>query len=108
MRLAAGVYDATASFPRAEVFGITQQLRRAAASVPSNIAEGRGHGSARDYRRFLYNARGSLFELQTQLLLAKDLHYLADSRCEGLVNATEEVIRIVNGLIHYLERALTG
>ena len=73
MQLARNLYEATASFPKVEMFGLTQQIRRAAVSVPSNIAEGRGRLADRGLRVFLAQARGSLFEVQTQLELAHDL-----------------------------------
>jgi four helix bundle protein len=93
------VYQATRTFPRDETYGLTNQIRRAAVSVPSNIAEGYGRGALNDYIRFLQMARGSLFELQTQLLLAGDLDYLDEDKVEGLTSQTEEVRRILQGLI---------
>lgn len=70
MKLAAEVYRCTEGFPKHEVYGLTSQIRRASVSVPSNIAEGKGHRSEREFSHYLYHARGSLFELETQLLLA--------------------------------------
>jgi four helix bundle protein len=70
MKLVYEVYRVTVGFPKHEVYGLTQQMRRAAVSVPSNIAEGKGHRSDREFTRFLFHARGSLLELQTQILIA--------------------------------------
>lgn len=97
------VYGATASFPREELFGLTQQMRRAAVSVPSNIAEGFGRYWLADYICFLDIALGSVFELQTQLRLAHDLNYLKDS---AILDDATEVARILNGLIASLRRRL--
>lgn len=66
MELALSVYEGTATFPKQELYGLAQQMRRAAVSVPSNIAEGKGHRSDKEFQRFLYHARGSLMELETQ------------------------------------------
>ncbi len=73
MQLATGIYRLTQGFPREEIYGLTSQLRRAAVSVPSNISEGHGRSGVGEYRHFLWIARGSNFELQTQLEIAKTL-----------------------------------
>src|SRR5579872_334765 len=78
MELAVNVYRSTAKFPHEEMYSLTQQMRRAAVPVPSNIGEGKGRGSKRDFRQFLFNARGSLLELQTQIMIAQNLGYLTD------------------------------
>src|SRR4051812_21214849 len=77
MRLTVGIYKATGSFPRHEVYGLSQQMRRAAVSVPSNIAEGKGQHTDRAFCGFLFHARGALLELQTQLMIAQELEYLS-------------------------------
>ena len=106
MKLASDVYRATAAFPRQEVYGLSQQMRRAAVSVPSNIAEGRGHRSDREFTNFLLHARGSLLELQTQILIAEDLEYFSAGQFEMLRDAADGVGRALNGLINSLrERA---
>jgi four helix bundle protein len=74
--LALAVYRASAGFPKHEVYGLASQMRRAAVSVPSNIAEGKGHSSNGDFGRFLLHARGSLLELQTQIVIAQGLQYM--------------------------------
>ena len=82
--LAISVYSATRDFPRDEVFGLSSQLRRAAVSIASNIAEGKGRLSNKDSLRFFGNARGSLFEVETQIDIAEKLHYLAATDAERL------------------------
>ncbi|MCK5879709.1 MAG: four helix bundle protein [Holophagae bacterium] len=72
------VYEATSSFPRSELYGITNQLRRSAVSVPSNIAEGAARGTTKEFIRFLYISLGSLSELETQLIVSKELGYEFD------------------------------
>ena len=73
--LALDVYTCTREFPRSEIYGLSAQMRRAAVSVPSNIAEGKGRYSQREFVQFLHHARGSLLELETQLEIARDLGY---------------------------------
>jgi len=103
MQLARLVYRLTESFPKEERFGLTSQLRRCAVSVPSNIAEGHGRLSDRVLRTFLATARGSLFELETQTLLAIDFNYLKPADAQETLSLASEVARILNGLIKTLE-----
>src|ERR1017187_1460962 len=93
------IYRATSGFPREEVFGLTSQLRRSAVSVPSNIAEGQGRATKGEFIQFLSHARGSLFELETQLVVAGKLGYIALDRQQTLGSQTEEIARILNGLL---------
>jgi four helix bundle protein len=102
MKLVCEVYRETTGFPKQEVYGLTQQMRRAAVSVPSNIAEGKGHRSDREFTHFLLHARGSLLELQTQILIAQELQYLAEVRTGLLLEAADRVGRGLNGLINAL------
>ena len=97
------VYRVTKVFPREEVYGLTAQIRRAVVSIPSNIAEGQGRGSTGEFRQFLGHARGSLFELRTQLVIAEKLGYLNPSDAEKLKSAAAEVGRILNGLLTSLK-----
>jgi four helix bundle protein len=103
MKLAREIYRSTASFPKHELYGLSQQVRRAAVSVPSNIAEGKGHRSDKEFMHFLFHARGSLWELQTQLLIADELQYLSKPESRCLLNMAEGVSRALSGLIHALE-----
>ncbi len=98
MDLAVAVYQATKAFPRDEIYGLTSQVRRAAVSVPSNIAEGQGRGTAAE---FLYHTRvsvGSLQEMETQLMIAGRLCYLNDGQVQTLLDASAEVARLASGL----------
>ena len=97
--LAAHVYRTTEAFPRNEIYGLTSQLRRAAVSVASNIAEGQGRLTKGEFQHFLGQSRGSLLELETQLAIALDLRYLAASELAFLEARTSEVMRLLNGLI---------
>jgi four helix bundle protein len=97
MRLAREIYRASAAFPDAERFGLSSQIRRAAISVPSNIAEGAGRGTPADYARYLRIARGSLMELDTQLWIARDLDFLSDiTELQALL---QRVAAMLNALI---------
>jgi four helix bundle protein len=100
MELAEAVYAHTTAFPPDERYGLTAQLRRAAVSVPSNIAEGQGrHSSDDEFARFLSMAHGSLCELATQIELALRLKYLPPERAEALRPILEETGRVLNGLL---------
>jgi len=102
MKLTADIYRSTANLPRHELYGLSQQIRRAAVSVPSNIAEGKGHHSDREFAHFLFHARGSLLELQTQLLIAEELQYLSKGESQRLLAGAEGVGRALSGLINSL------
>jgi four helix bundle protein len=102
MDLVVLMYQATAAFPKHELYGLTSQLRRAAASIPANIAEGQGRRSRSEFCQFLGNARGSLLELDTHLELALRLKYLTDSQYERIHNDLDEVGRLTNGLLSSL------
>lgn len=96
------VYEATSGFPAAERFGLTSQIRRACASVPTNIAEGCGRNSEADFARFLQIAMGSASELEYQLLLSHDLGYLEYRRFNSLTEQVIEVKRMLAGLLKKL------
>ena len=99
MDLAEGVYRITKSFPKEELYTLTSQLRRAAVSVPSNIAEGKGRSSERELIQFLHYSRGSLFEMETQIAIAKRLSYIDAPQAETLLRQTVRVGQLLNGLI---------
>ena len=99
MDLVTEIYRVTHNFPKEELFGLTSQLRRAAVSIPSNIAEGKGRLSKGEFRQFLGNARGSLAEVETQLIIAQKISYLDEPEINRLLSQVEEVGKILNGLI---------
>ena len=102
MLLVTEIYRLTRTFPKDEVFGLSSQLRRAAVSVPSNIAEGQGRLTKGEFRQFLGQAKGSLMELETQLLIGQNLGYLQQDQISALLDMTGEVGRLLNGLINSL------
>jgi four helix bundle protein len=98
------VYQLTKSFPKEELYGLTNQIRRCAVSLPSNIAEGIGRQSNKETIHFLYIAKGSLQEVETQLYLSFDLEYISE---EELKNILEKVIsskKLLNGFINYYKK----
>jgi len=99
MALVTAVYEATKPFPQGEAFGLTAQVRRSAISIPSNIAEGFGRQAAGDYIRFLTIARGSLFELETQLEIAFNLDLLAGPAYSEMSRECREISRMLSSLI---------
>jgi four helix bundle protein len=101
--LALEIYRCTKMFPKDELYGLSLQMRRAAVSVPSNIAEGKGRHSHKELVQFLYRARGSLLELETQLSIARDLGYFNQKIVCPLEELTGEVGRLLNGLVTHFE-----
>lgn len=108
MDLVEAIYRSTASLPADERFGLTQQLRRAAVSISSNIAEGQGRSTPIDFLRFLFIARGSLNEVRTQLLIAVRLRFLAELAVSQLMAQCDEVKRLLSGLISSIESRKRG
>ena len=106
MELLTLIYTVTDAFPRTEIYGMTQQVRKAALSVPSNIAEGKGRQTKRDYVQFLFRARGSLYETQTQLEAARRLKFLSEENFDSANNLAIETGRTLNGLIRSVQRQL--
>ena len=96
---ASEIYRATEPFPKTEIYGLTSQLRRAAVSVASNIAEGQGRLTKGEFCHFLGQARGSLLEVETQLSISLDLHLLKKDEFHDLQHKSYEVRRLLNGLI---------
>jgi four helix bundle protein len=104
MALVLSIYRSTAQFPREEMFGLTSQLRRAAVSVASNIAEGKGRFSDRELSQFLAVARGSVFEVETQIAIASGLGFLAAPQSHELLKRCGEIGRLLNGLIRSVRK----
>lgn len=94
------VYELSGTFPKEEQFSLTSQLRRCVISISSNIAEGCGRHTAKETIHFLHIARGSLFEAETQILLAKDLG-LTETDVDGILSEVERVKKLLNGFINY-------
>ena len=104
MTLVTNIYQITNSFPREEAFGLTAQIRRSAVSVPSNIAEGYGRSSDSDLARFLNITAGSLYELQTQLEIARNIKYINEDDFNALYSATREVEVMLVSLINKVKQ----
>ena len=102
MTLAKEVYLFTENFPKDEAYGLTSQIRRASVSVPGNIAEGAGRNGNREFLKFVYIARGSLSELETHLILAKDIGYLADN--SRLMQGIDNIFGLLGGLINSIKK----
>jgi four helix bundle protein len=102
--LAVHVYHSTQQFPKPEVYGLTAQIRRAVISVVSNIAEGQGRLTTGEFLHFLGQARGSLLEVDAQLLIASDLTYLKPNEYENLLQEIYQVLGLLNRLIESLPR----
>jgi four helix bundle protein len=100
------IYRQTKHFPHEEMYGLTKQRRRAAVSVTSNIAEGKGKSSDRDFAVFLCHARGSLHELETQFLIARDLGYLREEGIPTIQASIAETGKMLNGLINSMRPKL--
>ena len=107
-RLTLDVYRVTREFPREELYGLTSQIRRAAASIGANIAEGAGKNSRPEFARFLQIALGSASELEYHILLAHDLGYLTADSHEMLFAQVVETKRMLTGFVRYLYGAKTG
>ncbi len=98
MELAEEAYKLCADFPRHEVYGLTSQLQRGAVSIPSNIAEGQARNSNKEFAYFLGVARGSLAELETQIMLAQRLDYMTTEQADSTIGIAEEVAKMFKGL----------
>ncbi|HVS21904.1 MAG TPA: four helix bundle protein [Pyrinomonadaceae bacterium] len=96
-------YRFSAAFPKAEVYGLTSQIRRAAVSIPANIAEGYGRGSRKEYLQFLIVAQGSLKELETHFIIAERLRYATQAQSQRLLTQTDEIGRMLGSLIRKLK-----
>ena len=108
VKMAKDVYLLTEKFPKREVYGLTDQIRRAAVSVPSNIAEGKGRSSAKDFTNFLSVARGSLYELMTQLYIAREIGYLTEQDFSSLSKRIEDLSHKIVSMIKFLKAKSDG
>ncbi len=106
MDLVKAVYKTTNNFPKEEIYGLTSQIRRAAVSVPSNIAEGQGRESTREFLHHLSIAYGSLMEVETQILIAESLTYADQAEIATILEKTAETGRLINGLARSLKQKL--
>jgi len=102
--LVVSVYDALSSFPEEEKFGLSSQIKRAATSIPSNIAEGAGRNTNKDFRYFLSISKGSINELQTQLIIAQRLNLLSEEKLQSLEERIVEISKMLVGLMKTLEK----
>ena len=107
MELGERIYRLTWTFPRNETYGLAGQLQRAVISIPSNIAEGRTRGTLRDYLRFVSIARGSLAEVQTQVMFATRLEYLSKEQSRDVLDSIRDLTRQLNALRNALEAKMT-
>jgi len=98
------VYQVTRDFPKHELYGLTSQIRRAAVSVPSNIAEGQARKTQKELARFLDIAKGSLAEIETQLIIASKLGYLDQGKTDELLKMTDQESRMLSGLINSVRK----
>lgn len=102
--LVSQVYLITKVFPKEELYGITNQIRRCSVSIPSNIAEGCGRQSPKETIHFLYISRGSLYELETQLFLSNDLEFLSEEKLNNLLIQIQTCKKLLNGFINYYKK----
>jgi four helix bundle protein len=103
-KLANDIYTVTKDFPGTEKYGLTNQIRRAAVSVPSNIAEGCGRQTAKDTIHFLHIARGSLYEVETQCFVALDQGYATQIQFDQIFESIQSIKRLLNGFINYYKK----
>lgn len=106
IELVSDVYSVTKTFPAEEKFGIVSQLNRAAVSIPSNIAEGWGRESSKNYLQFLRISRGSIMELETLIIISKNLGFIEKQKQELISNRIEEVGKILQGLIKGIQQKI--
>jgi four helix bundle protein len=104
--LVKAIYTSLALFPKDEIFGLQSQIKRSAISIPSNIAEGSGRNHKKDTLQFFYIARGSAYELETQLYLSFDLGFVDNDLLTALLNQLEKVRKLLAGLINYYKSQL--
>lgn len=102
------VYEVVSQYPREELFGLQSQIKRSSVSIPSNIAEGCGRNSRKESLQFFYIARGSAYELETQLYLSFDLNFLSEENLNLLLNKLQTVRMLLSGLINRYKSLLNN
>lgn len=108
MDLVTQIYSLTKKFPKEELYGLSSQMRRAAISIPSNIAEGRSKRTTRDYVRFVNIAYGSASELETQLIIARNLGFATEAQLDAVIDELMEIGKMLYGLVISLEKKLSS
>ena len=98
------IYSITTKFPKDEIYGLTSQIKRAVVSIPSNIAEGASRQTTKEFIQFLYIALGSVSEVETQLIIAKELSFIDDNDLNILLTKIESIKKMLNGLIKHLRK----
>lgn len=101
------IYQLTKKFPKEEQFGLVNQLRRAAVSIPSNIAEGCGRNHNKDSIQFFFIARGSLYEVETQIIISSDLDYLSNDEKVVIIERIQTCKKLLNGFINYFQNRVS-
>lgn len=102
-KLANNIYTVTSKFPKEETYGLVSQMRRAAVSIPSNIAEGIGRNTPKDTIQFLFISRGSTYELETQLFISLDQNYISEQTFQEIIILLTDCKMLINGLINYYQ-----
>jgi four helix bundle protein len=105
MQLVKNIYYHIKDFPREELYGLSSQIKRAAVSIPANIAEGMGRQYKKDTIQFLHIARGSIYELETLVNVAKEINILMKENFNQLLTQIDDSVKLLNGLINYMEKA---
>lgn len=108
MNLATSIFNTTKSFPKSEQYGLTNQIRRAVFSIPSNIAEGFCRGGRPEFRQFLQISFASGAELETELTIAKNINFLTDSDYNHLISRLEEIMKMLNKMISNIKNGTNG
>lgn len=103
-KLTNSIYNLTRTYPKEETYGLTSQIRRCAVSIPSNIAEGCGRNSAKDSMQFFHIARGSLYELETQLYISLDQNYIGENESKENLQLITDCKKLINGFINYYKK----
>lgn len=104
IELATGIYNVTKQYPKSEMYGITSQIRRSVVSISSNIAEGAGRQSQKEFVQFLNIAKGSCYELETQLLISKNINFLTDKDFKNLESKLVKIEKMIYALVKKLSK----